>query len=71
MPTISTDWNETSIDGDKDFTIPIYFTSPNLGEGTLYVLINNVETSIQTISQGNNTIKIPALGSGKKDFLFM
>lgn len=66
MPTISTDWNETSIDGDKDFTIPIYFTSPNLGEGTLYVLINNVETSIQTISQGNNTIKIPALGSGKK-----
>ena len=66
MPTISTDWSETSIDGDKDFTIPIYFTSPNLGEGTLYVLINNVETSIQTISQGNNTIKIPALGSGKK-----
>lgn len=66
MPTITTDWNETSIDGDKDFTIPIYYTSPNLGDGTVYVIINNVETSIQSISQGNNNIKIPALGSGKK-----
>lgn len=66
MPTIESDWELTTVDGDLDFTIPIYYTSPNLGEGTCYVLINNVETSIQSVNQGNNEIRISALGSGTK-----
>ena len=54
LPTITSDFEITTSDGETPITIPIYFTSPNLGEGTLYILINNIERGTQQIQQGNN-----------------
>ena len=63
LPTITSDFEITTSDGESPITIPIYFTSPNLGEGTLYILVNNVERGTQQIQQGNNDIIIPPLGA--------
>ena len=65
LPTITSDFEITTSDGETPITIPIYFTSPNLGEGTLYILVNNIERGTQQIQQGNNDIIVPALGAGK------
>ena len=65
LPTIMSDFEITTSDGESPITIPIYFTSPNLGEGTLYILVNNIEKGTQQIQQGNNDIIVPALGAGK------
>ena len=65
LPTITSDFEITTSDGESPITIPIYFTSPNLGEGTLYILVNNIERGTQQIQQGNNDIIVPALGAGK------
>ena len=65
LPTIMSDFEITSSDGESPITIPIYFTSPNLGEGTIYILVNNIERGTQQIQQGNNDIIIPPLGAGK------
>ena len=65
LPTITSDFEITTSDGETPITIPIYFTSPNLGEGTLYILVNNIEKGTQQIQQGNNDIIVPALGAGK------
>ena len=61
-PTITSTFEDCSIDKESEINIPIFFTSPNLGEGTAYVIINNVEVaSIPGIKQGNNTIEIGKL----------
>ena len=61
-PTITSTFEDCSIDKETEINIPIFFTSPNLGEGTAYVIINNVEVaSIPGIKQGNNTIEIGKL----------
>ena len=66
MPTITSEWQPNNIDPDTGFNIDIFYSSPNLGDGTCFLLVNNVETSITTVTQGNNTIKVPALGNGIK-----
>ena len=61
-PTITSTFEDCSIDKESEINIPIFFTSPNLGEGTAYVIINNIEVaSIPGIKQGNNTIEIGKL----------
>ena len=61
-PTITSTFEDCSIDKENELSIPIFFTSPNLGEGTAYVIINNIEVaSIPGIKQGNNTIEIGKL----------
>ena len=65
MPTITSDFTINKSDGVSEINIPIFFNSPNLGQGIAYVLINNVEVATQTIQQGNNTIAVPPLGAGK------
>ena len=65
LPTITSDFEIKSSDGTSPITIPIYYTSPNLGEGTAYILVNNIERGTQLIQQGNNDIIVPPLGSGK------
>ena len=61
-PTITSTFEDCSVDKETEINIPIFFTSPNLGEGTAYVIINNVEVaSIPGIKQGNNTIEIGKL----------
>ena len=65
MPTITSDFEINKSDGISYIDIPIYYTSPNLGEGIAYILINNVEVGTQTVQQGNNTIAVPPLGAGR------
>ena len=61
-PTITSTFEDCSIDKETELRIPIFFASPNLGEGTAYVIINNIEVaSIPKIKQGNNTIEIGKL----------
>ena len=62
-PTITTSFEDgTIVAKGEEVKIPIFFTSPNLGEGTAYVMIDNVEVAIiPGIKQGNNTIEIGVL----------
>ena len=59
-PTIeSTFPSESVIEEGSSVTIDIYFQTPNLGEGTAYISINNIEIDqYPTVSQGDNNIKI-------------
>ena len=59
-PTIeSTFPSESVIEEGSGITIDIYFQTPNLGEGTAYISINNIEIDqYPTVSQGDNNIKI-------------
>ena len=65
LPTITSDFEISTSDGKTDIVIPIFFTSPALGEGTCYILVNNIERKTQAIKQGNNDIVVPAVGAGK------
>ena len=65
LPTITSDFEITSSDGKTPIEIPIFFTSPSLGDGTVYIMVKNVEVATQQIQQGNNTIIVPAIGAGK------
>lgn len=61
-PTITSTFEDCTVDKDNEVEIPIFFASPNLGEGTAYIIINNIEVgSITGIKQGNNTINIGKL----------
>ena len=61
-PTITSTFKDCIVSREEDVKIPIFFSSPNLGEGIAYVLIDNVEVmSVTGIKQGNNTINIGKL----------
>ena len=64
-PTITSTFEDgTIVAKDEEVKIPIFFTSPNLGEGTAYVMIDNVEVAIiPGIKQGNNVIEIGKLAN--------
>ena len=64
LPTIKSSFEISTSDGKTDIVIPIFFTSPNLGEGTCYILVNNIEVKTQQVQQGNNDIIVPAIGAG-------
>lgn len=61
-PTITSEYEETfTIQENQFLKIPIFFTSPNMGEGVAYILIDGVESGYQTVQQGNNEIEIGVL----------
>lgn len=64
LPTIESSFTIDTADAKENINIPIYFVSPNLGEGICYININDIEIATQTIEQGDNIIRIPALGNG-------
>lgn len=51
------------IDSDTDLYIPIFFTSPNQGNGTLYISLEDIEISMVNITQGSNRIHVGILPS--------
>lgn len=61
VPVITSTFEAEVIEQDESLTIDIFFTSPALGEGTAYVIVNGVEKSIQTVRQGSNNIKVGVL----------
>ena len=62
-PTITSTFEDnTIVSKDEEVKIPIFYTSPNLGEGTAYVVIDGIEVAIITgLKQGNNTVNIGKL----------
>ena len=61
-PTITSTFVDCIVSKEEDVKIPIFFSSPNMGQGTAYIIINGVEVgSISNIKQGNNTINIGKL----------
>ena len=67
-PTITSTFENCTVDKETEIKIPIFFSSPNLGEGTAYVIVNNVEVaSIPGIKQGNNTINIGKMTESRNE----
>ena len=61
-PTITSTFEDnTIVKKEDDVKIPIFFTSPNLGEGIAYIIIDGIEVDMVTVKQGNNTINIGKL----------
>ena len=62
-PTITSSFEDgTIVEKGQDVKIPIFFSSPNQGNGTAYIIINDIEVgSVPNIKQGNNTINIGKL----------
>lgn len=61
-PTItSTFVDGTIVEKEQEVEIPIFFSSPNLGDGLAYVMIDGIETKTQSVKQGNNKINIGKL----------
>lgn len=64
LPTITSEYNATIIDASEEQIIKIFFSSPNLGSGTCYIVCNDIELLTVPVDQGYNNVTIPALGSG-------
>ena len=61
-PTITSTFVDCIVSKEEDVKIPIFFSSPNMGQGTAYIMINGIEiASVPNIKQGNNTINIGKL----------
>ena len=62
MPTISTtDELSQVVPKGQEIILNVFFSSPNLGQGSLVLLVNNKEVNSFTIKQGSNSINIGAL----------
>lgn len=62
MPTITTtDELSQVVPKGQEIVLNVFFSSPNLGQGSLVLLINNKEVNSFTIKQGSNSINIGAL----------
>ena len=67
-PTITSTFGDgTIVEKDKDVIIPIFFSSPNMGEGIAYIVIDGVEIDSVTVKQGNNKINIGKLTNLKTE----
>ena len=60
VPTIKSDFKDCAIDKGSDVVIPIFFTSPNMGDGTAYILVNNIQVDTAGVKQGNNNVRVKA-----------
>ena len=62
-PTITSKFADgTIVQKDEEVKIPIFFSSPNQGNGIAYIVIDGIEVaSVEGIKQGNNTINIGKL----------
>lgn len=65
LPTLTSDFPETSIGSTEDtFTIEYFFTSPNIGKGTAYYMIDQEETT-EAVRQGSNKITVGPFSKGE------
>lgn len=61
-PTITSTFADgTIIQKNEELSIPIFFSSPNLGDGLAYVMIDGIEVKTQPVKQGNNKISVGTL----------
>lgn len=61
-PTITSKFEDgTIVEKGKDVIIPIFFSSPNLGNGTAYIVIDGIEVNSVSVKAGNNSVNIGPL----------
>jgi hypothetical protein len=61
-PTITSKFEDgTIVEKGSDVLIPIFFSSPNLGDGTAYIVINGIEVDSVSVKAGNNNVNIGQL----------
>ena len=64
MPTITSTFEDnTVVDKETRLYVPIFFSSGNLGNGTAYIVVNNIEIGSQTVKQGSNNIDVGLMPS--------
>lgn len=62
MPTLTTsDSLDQVVPKGQEITLSVFFSSPNLGNGSLILLVNNKEVDSFILEQGSNTINIGSL----------
>lgn len=61
VPTITSTFDQDICEKGEILTIPLFFQTPNVGAGTAYISINNVEVDFQTVNMGNNNLKVGPL----------
>ena len=67
-PTITSNFLDgTIVEKGKDVEIPIFYSSPNLGDGLAYVVIDGIEVKTQIVKQGNNKVNIGKLPNLKNE----
>ena len=65
LPTLTSDFPETTLGSlDDVYEISYFFTSPNIGKGTAYYLVDGVETT-ESIRQGDNKFTVGPLPKGE------
>ena len=67
MPTLTLDdgFEWTTSDGSSETKIPVFFASPNMGDGVVYIMVNNIEVKSAALPEGASEIVVPPIGSGK------
>ncbi|MBP3907050.1 MAG: hypothetical protein J6D12_08055, partial [Peptostreptococcaceae bacterium] len=61
-PTITSTLEDNKIiQKGEELIIPIFFSSPNMGDGLAYVMIDGIEVKTEPIKQGNNRINVGTL----------
>ena len=67
MPTLTLDdgFEWTTSDGSSETKIPVFFASPNMGDGIVYIMVNNIEVKSAALPEGASEIIVPPIGSGK------
>ena len=66
LPTITSTFKDATVEKGQDVDIPIFFSSPNMGSGTAYILVNNIQVHSSGVSQGNNIITIKSTHLAKQ-----
>ena len=65
LPTLTSDFPETTMGSVDDiYEINYYFTSPNIGKGTAYYYVDNVESTAE-VRQGDNKFVVGPLPKGE------
>lgn len=63
--TITSTFDKTIATIDEEIIIPYFFSTPNIGRGTVHVEINGIEKTTGIASMGQNNINIGTLDKGK------
>lgn len=64
LPTITSTFEDnTVVDKETKLYIPIFYSSGNLGNGTAYIVVNNVEIGSQSVKQGSNNVEVGLMPS--------
>ena len=58
LPTITSTFTDATVEKGEDVEIPIFFSSPNMGSGTAYILVDNIQVDTVGVKQGNNIITV-------------